>query len=427
MKVMKGKWAQAAMVGLVCTAVGLVIALPARATTTVTTTRYGGSDRFATAQVISEAAFPSGAFNAIVARGEDYSDGAEGFADALSGTFLAGNLHAPILLTDGSDLSQSTIDALQTLKVKDVTVLGGTYAVSDTVVSELEALSSTNAAGGNLVVTRIAGADRYQTSQMVADQVGSSGVKSVGGLPTALIARGDDFPDALAGGPLAYASGLPLILTPTDSLSPYAQQALTSLGIKEALILGGDDAISTQTEASINELGITTQRLAGANRQQTADDIAEYAITTLSFSDATINLARGDQYPDALAGGPLAGVMGPSVIVLTVSPSSLGPDTTAWIQSRNNTIDQINVFGLQDAVSNATVTAAAGTATCQSTTTTTAASPIPGLGGLGGSTGTTLPACSAPPSYSSTSLGATTTTAASATTTTAATSPLSDL
>ena len=61
-------------------------------------------------------------------------------------------------------------------------------------------------------MSRISGVDRYQT----AIEISSEGWESA---ETVIIARGNDFADALAGVPLAHAYEAPILLTLTDELS----------------------------------------------------------------------------------------------------------------------------------------------------------------------------------------------------------------
>src|SRR3954454_2490824 len=60
---------------------------------------------------------------------------------------------------------------------------------------------------------------------------------------------------------------------------------------------------------------VTSKRFAGADRYDTARAIAEGTFKTASFA----LLARGDDYPDALAGNYLAGSGGGVPILLTPS------------------------------------------------------------------------------------------------------------
>jgi len=355
----------------------------------------------------------------ILARAEDFPDGALGFADALSGNYLAGYFDAPILLTEEDSVPAETLQALATLKTKDVIVMGGSAAVSDAVLQQLSATPS--GAGGDIVAARLGGVDRYQTAALAAEAIGAAAVGTINGLPTAIIARGDQFPDALAGGPLAFAGHFPLILTEPDSLDPNAMTALQTLGIKAALILGGTAAISDTTQAAIEALGITTERLSGADRQATAAEVANYAITYLGFKDTLVDLSRGDDYPDALAGGPEAAKAGPVPIVLTVSPTALGPDTANWLMSVNGTMGEIDALGLEAAVSDPVLALAAQDATCTEPISTTLPVTLPFT--LPVSVPLTLPVtlpvttptlpgqCNAPVTTTTTAAGASTTSA----------------
>jgi hypothetical protein len=178
--------------GLTVGAVASVGMLPsAHATAHVVTNRFGGTDRYATAAVLAEHAFPTGVQAAFLARGEDFPDGAKGFPDALAANYAAGHYNAPVLLTAGSNVPAATLDALKTLKVKDVVILGGTSAISSVDQAVLNSTQSSSAQGGNIVTFRLAGSDRYQTAAVVAENPGPSAVGTLNGLKTAIIARGD--------------------------------------------------------------------------------------------------------------------------------------------------------------------------------------------------------------------------------------------
>jgi len=279
------------------------MASPANAAA-ITTTRYAGADRYGTAADIATGVFGTSA-TAILATGLN-------FPDALAGAYLAGALNAPLLLTDPNALSPETAAALGTLKTANVIVIGGSDAVSDAVVTSLEATASTASAGGNLTVTRISGATRFDTAAAIDSTPAATTIGLVNGKKTAILATGDNFPDALFGGPLSYSSHFPLILTDTAALSPQAQTELTSLGIQQVIILGGTGAVSAAVESTVNGLGITTLfRAAGATRDDTAAKLLAWETTNIAGVDKTsVYLARDDSpngFADALAMGPAAG------------------------------------------------------------------------------------------------------------------------
>jgi len=320
-----------------------------------TFTRLGGADRYETARIVAESRFTN-ADTVLLATGE-------AFPDALSGNYLAGNLGAPILLTTSNALSAAARTGLSNLRARNVIILGGPTAVSAAVEAELRGLTSTAVGGGLLTVSRIGGADRYETSRLLATAAGTV-VGSVGGRRTAFVATGENFADALAAGPASYASRLPVILTEGAALNSHARQALDDLNIQTAIILGGPVAISAATETSVQganqnpppTTAITTTRLQGADRTETARAIANYSVATLGFTNNHVNLARGDDFPDALVGGPHAG-REVSPILLTVSPTVLSNSAStgaaAYISANAATLTSGDIFGGPLAVSEA--------------------------------------------------------------------------
>ena len=90
--------------------------------------RLGGADRFASAAVVSEATYPSGATDVLVATGAD-------FPDALAGGPAAGALGAPLLLTRQGCVPGETLAQLVALGARDVVILGSSQAVGTEVES----------------------------------------------------------------------------------------------------------------------------------------------------------------------------------------------------------------------------------------------------------------------------------------------------
>lgn len=340
-------------------------------------TRLAGTDRYGTAARIATRSFPSGAAQVIIANGESdnpkTSANENHFPDALAGAYLAGSKSAPTLLTTRDALPKATTDALSSLKTTTVTILGGTSAVSSAVENQLKQ---------SYTVTRIAGATRYDTAKAVAEQPGASYVGSdPNGKLTAVVASGQNFPDALVAGPLGYKSKFPILLTTTSTLSSQTRQALTDLKIKNVLIPGGTAVVSSNVESQIQAMGITTQRFAGASRMETATKVATYEVTKLAYSTAHINLANGANFPDALAGGPHGGTDG-AAILLTSSPDVLGSATESYLSSQSGKLQDGHIFGgtaavTQSAQDQASKDANGGTAPGPSATPTPSASPSP--------------------------------------------------
>ncbi|NUR25108.1 MAG: hypothetical protein HOV83_04545, partial [Catenulispora sp.] len=161
------------------------------------------------------------------------------------------------------------------------------------------------------VVHRIAGTDRYATS-IAASQARWSAAAGLDGAPAndqaqaVVLARGDAFPDALAGVPLAGYKHGPLLLTDPASLSRSTldeiRRVLPADGKHTVYILGGQNAVSASIETRLRELGYLTVRYGGADRYGTALQIAH-----LGLGDPEhLIVATGDDFADALAAGPYA-------------------------------------------------------------------------------------------------------------------------
>jgi putative cell wall-binding protein len=382
---------------------GLLAINAARATTTVTTSRLAGANRFDTAKSVARAAF-STADVALIANGR-------AFPDALAGAFYAGTLPGPILLTERNALPDETKQALAALQTKEVVILGGPVAVSDAVATQLSQMNTTAPGGGALIVRRIGGTDRYDTARLVATEAGPEVVGTSDGKKTAFLASGINFADALAAGPLAVTLKFPILLTDPNAVSPPVRQAFGALAIRRVILLGGTRAVSESVATALRQDGYEVVRIGGENRQETAALLADGYINALGCRFEHVGLSRGDDFPDALAGGPRAGLR-PEPILLTVSKDTLGSAAENWLQRHRDSVDTIEAFGGPAAVSDSVLDAArqaangstnvttstskpASTTTTKKPTTTTTTSgglPLPIGGSAGASQAAAVPA-----------------------------------
>lgn len=284
---------------------------PPSGAATPAVSRVAGATRFGTAAALATQAFPGGAATALIATGFN-------FPDALAGNYLAGQDGAPILLTNkdvpSGGVPSETLQALQTLKTKNVIILGLQAAVGNDIQSQLASTQSSASGGGNLNVTRIGGATRLDTAQLINETPGASAVGVFQSKKTALLARSDNFPDALGAGPVAYAEKFPVILTDPNTLSPQASKTISDLGIQQVIVLGGPAAISAATEQQANAAGAATLfRANGISRSDTSRLLADFAITNFGFRNNKVIIASGAQQfggADALASGPFAAAQG---------------------------------------------------------------------------------------------------------------------
>lgn len=330
----------AVITGLLASVLALAGAGDARATQDVERNRIAGTDRFGTAAQVAISGFPDGSDTVVIASGR-------AFPDALAGAALG----LPVLLTERNTLPAATAQAIDSLGAEDALLLGGTAAISEAVASEV---------AEHATVSRIAGANRYETAAAIARRAATGGAGAIGELTTAIVATGLNFADALAGGPLATGAAgdadFPILLVDTGVPTPTAD-ALEDLGIEQVLILGGTGAVSSTVETELEEsTGNPAVRLAGANRYSTATAIGEYAIDTLGFPAVEALLASGLEFADALAGGPLGGARR-APLVLT-DPAQLSPEAEEFLAAHSATIATITTLGGSAAVSESTASAA---------------------------------------------------------------------
>ncbi|HVM51550.1 MAG TPA: cell wall-binding repeat-containing protein, partial [Acidimicrobiales bacterium] len=314
--------------------------------------RLAGATRYGTAAAISAEGAFDGATTAILATGEN-------FPDALAASGLASaNAPAPILLTTTAELSSEALAALDELGVANVTVVGGTAAVSSSVIDTLE--------DEGYAVNRVAGVNRYETAAAIANESGAA--NDFNGLATAVIATGQNFPDALTGGVISYVGGFPLLLT--DSGVPAAtESALNGLGIEQVIILGGTAAVSPAVESELESItGNDAIRLAGVNRFGTAVEVAEFGIDEAFIDVSTVLLAAGFNFPDALAGGPLGGELTAPILLM----GSLPQETEDFLVEHGSEITRLIALGGTAAISEADLNAAVEAAESGDDTTTQA-------------------------------------------------------
>ena len=172
---------------------------------------------------------------------------------------------------------------------------------------------------------RIAGANRFDTSALISK-------KAFTEAETVVIARGREFPDALAGAPLARKLHAPILLVETDELPEETMEEIKRLKAKKAIILGGVNAIDSSTEEAIQSLGLRTERISGENRYETAAKIAE----RLGGNPEQAIIAYGRNFPDALSIAPYASEKG--YPILLVESDEIPLATTKALESIQDTI-----------------------------------------------------------------------------------------
>lgn len=167
-----------------------------------------------------------------------------------------------------------------------------------------------------------AGTTRFDTARLISQAMYESA-------DTAILVKADNFPDALAAGPLAYALNAPILLTPTGSLDPVTRQELIRLGVKDIIIMGGNLVVSQAVEEELKQTW-QVRRIAGANRYDTALLAARELIKYRGIPEQVI-IASGVSFPDALVAGSYAAKNG--YPMLLTDGKSLTADTMNFIRS----------------------------------------------------------------------------------------------
>ena len=270
------------------------------------TVRLEGSNRYETAVAISQSAFPGTVDTVFVSTGTNWPD-------ALAGGVAAGLQDSPVLLTEPNVLPSVTRNELNRLDPSTIVILGGTGAVGDGVAQTLGSLAAT--------IVRWAGPDRYSTAAEVSKQTFASA-------DVVFIATGRDFPDALAGIPAATGEDAPILLTDPDVLPTATKDELTRLAPDQIYILGGSGAVSSSVEAQLGGYAPNPPiRVAGPDRFATAAEVSERFFGSVPL----VYVTTGLDFPDAVAGGAVAGGTGAPILLVA---QDLVPAPTAAELSR---------------------------------------------------------------------------------------------
>lgn len=302
-------------------------------------TQVAGDSRYTTAVEASKRAYPSGAKTVVVATGES-------FPDALGGAALAGVAKGPLLLTTKNTLPLAVRDEIIRLGALRVYVLGGDGAVSADVYHALNDL---------MILAppiRLGGGDRFETGNLIAEEVIRLKNLDGGYDGTAFVATGMDFPDALAASPIAAANGWPIYLTRPAGLPLSVKTAMIANGSNHGYILGSTGAVSGPVATVLNTapfLGFT--RYGGGTRYETAAKIATAGFSGMGMLWSRPALAVGTDFPDALAGGVLQG--SDCSLLLLTPKASLDPYAAAALTANKDSIYELRFLGGTGAVGTA--------------------------------------------------------------------------
>ncbi|WML34939.1 cell wall-binding repeat-containing protein [Clostridium sp. OS1-26] len=256
--------------------------------------RLAGQTRYDTCQEISKSGWTTSE-NVIIANGENYPD-------ALGAAALSRKYNAPILLVHGNSLKDNPIlvSELERLKVKNITILGGTGVVSQSIEDSLKK------SGYNL--QRLAGEDRYATSIKIAEKLGN--------VSEVIISNSEDFAGSLSVAPISGKNGIPVILVSKDKVSSVVQTYLKKQNIKTTYVLG-DKTVITDAVASKFP---NNKRISGNTRYSLNQNIINNFKSSMDFN--TVYITSGEGFADALSGIGLAVKSGNPIIFASNSTNS---------------------------------------------------------------------------------------------------------
>jgi putative cell wall-binding protein len=301
------------------------------------------------------------------------------YQDALSASYLAGQLHTGILTTDTNTVSPEALQALALTGVTEVFVVGGPLVVSPADITQLQNTPSYRCGTGgvtprinngqvvNLIVQQIFGQTADDTASAVAtfpgagipgtanfqgayagtfnDTSGSSGSGTATApdvpVTTAILATDQSFTDAASASVVAYAGsrnggnghGFPLLLTGPSTLSAGAAEGLTNDSVQQVIVMGGPIAISDNVLSQVEAMGISVIRVAGQDFTDTSQQLGQFDLASvnsggqangLDYDTPDLVIARGDYYTDAIVASQIAttGAGAPSPILLTWDPNN---------------------------------------------------------------------------------------------------------
>ena len=327
--------------------------------TNVSVTRYGGADRYETSLQVAEAvaADADGSLEwAVLVSGRRWTD-------AVVAAPVAGAIGVPVLMTPPDQLRADALEFLQRVGVSKALVVGpdasgGAHGSGRGVgVEVLDALSE-----AGITAERVAGDDLYGTGVAAAGRVTPGVMGDLG--PTAVIASGEVFADALVAGPFVARGIHPMLLSPAGELHAEVVAYLGEAGIEHVVLMGGTAALSEAVEQSVKDLGIGVSRVAGSTRYDTAvkaaelaEDIYSAAAGQTCFANDTIGVARARVPFDSFSAAPLLGRL--CAPLLLADPGKIPADTAAYLDAAREEHDAVGlrVFGGDAAVSQAAIDA----------------------------------------------------------------------
>lgn len=297
-------------------------------------TKLIGANRYETAIEVSKERFKDVEANSVVIVGGN------SVIDGLSAAPLASSVNAPILLADKNGLSSNTLAEIERacgkLYNKTVYIVGGESSVPASVKKQLMEKYP------NVVVERLAGANRFDTSLSVAKKLKAENhMKS-----SAFVVGGDGAADAMSIAPVASNKSAsmvsPVLVVPKASVSRDVRDFLGQADVKNIVAVGGEASISTQALKDLRAVASapTVDRISGSNRYDTNLAILKkyYSPTNIMIKGLIVASGANDKLVDAQTSSVLATSNMPAPILL--ADGKLNADQAKYLKANKDAINK---------------------------------------------------------------------------------------
>ena len=193
---------------------------------------------------------------------------------------------------------------------------------------------------GEVIISRISGADRFATSLAAAQQLKQ--VLGVDSFDTIIIASGENFADALTGSYLATVKGAPILLHNDSVMEQNLEFISENLARRGTVyILGGTSSVSETMEQNLESSRYNVVRLAGADRFETNLKILEEAGVT----NEELLVCTADTFADSLS----ASAVGLPILLVNNKTGELTEGQTAFLEGLED--NNITIIGGVNSVS----------------------------------------------------------------------------
>ncbi len=283
--------------------------------------RTSGLDRYQTASQIATKNWTT-SDNVVLVSGE-------GYADAVSASALAKKLDAPILLTPSKSLDTNTKQALDTLKPKNIYIIGGNASVSKDVRDDLKA---------SYTLIELGGSNRYETNAKVAEKLVDLGVNA----SNVIMVGGEGFSDALSVAPVAAAKGEILLLGMNDTNYIKSITDFINKNNSKVTVVGTSYVIN---EATFTAVKANERINGGLDRFDTNLKVLNSFKEDLKMDKAYIANASGDGYADALVASALAGKYASPLVLVDKESSSATTNAIDYLKTNIKASTDIQVIG----------------------------------------------------------------------------------